>query len=718
MYRTAIVVLILSFFPLAAQGGKVKVWYHSSPTSYDKAELKHLALATDGAIRLGRQVRPFAEMDAAHIWAVAEDPAGNLYVATGNEGKLFRVEPNGKSKLVYQSEDSQILSLTIAPDGVVYAGTGPSGRVIRIGSGSEPKVLAKLGSAYVWSLAVDSKGDVYAGTGPKGQIYCIQGDGQSRIFYTTKQEHVLCVTFASDGHLYAGTGKNGLVYRISPQGKGAVLFDAPQSEVRTLAATEQGIYAGTSAPVSRRSPSSGTARGDRSDSGIAQASFTTERVAVNSGGEAGDKVAVGGGSSGSSSSSSSGSGAPSVPPPSAKENSVYRLALDGTVREIFREKVMVLSLLERDGRLVIGTGGDGQLFEVESHPRQRTELARLDHTQVHCLCQRRDGSVAIGTGDPGKLYILGNQYAQTGTLVSEVLDAKMLSRWGALHWQADVPPETKITLATRSGNVPEPDATWSEWSAEQTNGQGGMIAAPPGRFLQYRATLVTSDAAVTPTLHTVALRYQAVNVAPELGPIEVPDYDAVALDNPKKVKIRWSATDANEDELTYVLYYRKEGWSQWVELEAEFEKREYEWDTTTTPAGAYQIKVVASDRKDNAEEEALTAERTSSRFIIDHLPPDVIVQPPRIDGSRAVVEATASDSLTRLVSASFSVDSRKWTNVFPMDGLFDGKRKQFHFKTEELKPGTHVLVLRVTDAAGNTGSSDIVFQIPAASANR
>jgi hypothetical protein len=149
-----------------------------------------------------------------------------------------------------------------------------------------------------------------------------------------------------------------------------------------------------------------------------------------------------------------------------------------------------------------------------------------------------------------------------------------------------------------------------------------------------------------------------------------------------------------------------------VELESDYDKREYEWDTTTTPAGVYLLKVVASDRKDNSDEEALTGERISNPFIIDHLPPAVAMKVLSTSGERALVEATAIDSLTRLVSASYSVDSRKWVNVFPVDGLFDGKSKTFEFKTEPLKPGAHVVVLRVTDAAGNTGSTDVVFSVP------
>ena len=74
-------------------------------------------------------------------------------------------------------------------------------------------------------------------------------------------------------------------------------------------------------------------------------------------------------------------------------------------------------------------------------------------------------------------------------------------------------------------------------------------------------------------------------------------------------------------------------------------------------------------------------------------------------------EATATDPLVRLTAASFAVNGKKWINVFPTDGLFDSKSENFRFKTESLKPGTYVVVLRVRDAAGNTGAADVVFTV-------
>ena len=84
-----------------------------------------------------------------------------------------------------------------------------------------------------------------------------------------------------------------------------------------------------------------------------------------------------------------------------------------------------------------------------------------------------------------------------------------------------------------------------------------------------------------------------------------------------------------------------------------------------------------------------------------------------MDGDQAIIEATATDPLVRLTAATFSVNGKKWISVFPTDGLFDSKTETFRFKTESLKPGTYVVVLRVRDAAGNIGSGDVVFAVKA-----
>jgi outer membrane protein assembly factor BamB len=708
--------------PGSVWAAKVKVWSHHAPAHYDKAQLKQAVVSSEGVLRLSRQLKPLAGIDAVHVWDVVEDRDGNLFVATGDEGKVFKVTADGKASVVFTSDDSQVLCLAVSPDGAVYAGTGPGGHVVRIEPKGGAKVIGDLPDAYIWSLAVDPKGQfLYAGTGPKGRIHRVTPDGKSTVFYTTKQEHIHCLALAADGTLYAGTDKAGLVYRIDPKGKGFVLFSAPQSEVRSLLVTADGVYAATSSPTRRRPGAGASVSGSTSPSGPSGNATSTPVLAV-FGKEPGntDTATPAGNPSAppSEAKESKATPAPAPSTPGSGENSLYRINPDGTVREIFREKAMLLSLLRQGGRLFVGTGMDGQLFEVDEASHERSETARLDHGQILCMCRRADGSIVLGTGDPGKLYILQDRYAARGSVVSEVLDAKIISKWGALRWKAETPAGTAVTLAVRSGNIAEPDETWSDWSAEQGDPQQGVAGAPAARFLQYRVTLTSDNAAVTPSLQSLTLRYLTTNQAPEIAKIEVPDLESGSLEEPKKLKFKWTATDPNEDELTYSVFVRKDGWKSWVLLEDSLARPEYEWDTTTTPSGTYELKVLASDRKDNPAEDTLSGERVSAPFVVSHTPPVVTVKVVGMDGDQAIVEATATDPLARLTTASFAVNGKKWVNVFPADGLFDARSEKFQFKTEALRPGTYVLVLRVKDAAGNTGSGDVVFTVQTRAAQK
>lgn len=643
-----------------ADASKVKVWQQQTQAQFDKGKFKQAVVSSEGAIRLSRQVKALASLQALNVWSVVEDKAGNLYAATGDEGKIYKVTSDGKSSVAYTSTDSQVLSLANGPDGAIFAGTGPGGQVIRIAADGSTRVVATELDSYVWALAYDpASKSLYAGTGPKGRIYQIQGDGKPGVYYTTKQEHILCLAMGPKGALYAGTDKGGLVYRIDDKNKGFVVYHANQSEVRTLLVSGDVVYAGTSSPTSRRP---GTGKGE-----------TT---------------------------------------PSSAENSVYRIAADGTAREIFREKVLVLSLARQQGKLLIGTGTQGQLFEVDEHTKEKSEIARLDNGQILCLLERAGGGLVIGAGDPGKLYLLEDRFAASGSLTSDVFDAKMISKWGALTWKGSTPEGTTLKIAFRSGNVAEPDDTWSDWTAEQADPQTAKVLAPTARYLQYRVSLTSDNPKVTPEFRSLAARYKTTNQAPEISALDVPDIDAGNLDNPKKFKIKWTATDPNDDELTYRLYFRKDGWKDWVLLEDDLEKKEYEWDTTTIPTGMYQVKVAASDRKDNAPEETLTAERISTAFPISHAPPAVTLKVAAVDGAKAVIEASATSGLVRLAEASFAVNGKRWTPIFPSDGLFDSKTETFRFTTDALRPGTHVLVLRVRDAAGNVGSADTLITVP------
>lgn len=701
---------------LAPASAKVKVWHHYQTSDYSDAQLKQVTVSNEGVLRLSRRLERLPGIDVAHVWDLAEDSKGNLYVATGGEGKLYRVSPAGKVSLAYTSPDSQILCVISGADGSIYAGTGPTGTIVRINPQGKRSIVAENLGEYVWSMVLDGRnGTIYAGTGPKGRIYEVPTNGKPTVFYRTKQNHVLSVARDTKGMLYAGTDKNGMVYRIDPRGKGFVLYSAKQSEIRSLLVTPAGIYAGTSSPDGPGSSSSRVASSSESFSPMDSTKII--RTSAKKGKSAAKITKAVKTSSSSSDSSedssrtSRGKPAPTLPPPAAGENSLYRIARDGTVKELFREKAMILTVLRQHGRLLAGTGMKGQLFEINEQTKEKTEIARLDNGQIHCLLQRRDGSIVVGTGDPGRIYVLKNDYTHQGTVLSDVLDAKLLSKWGAASWRMQKPHGTSISIAFRSGNVALPDDTWSDWSEEQIDPNSARIACPTARFLQYRLTLKTKNPRHTPAIRSVVLRYATINHAPEINKIEVPDLISKNLENPKRLTIRWKATDPNEDELTYSVFVRKEGWKNWVRLKEDLSKREFEWDSATMPSGMYRVKVVASDHRDNPQPDALTSQRTSPAFPVSHQPPKVSVRILAVEKDHVLVEAKANDPMVRLTRAEYALNGKRWENVFPEDGLFDSKTETMRFRLGRLREGNYVLVLRVRNAAGNTGTADAVFRI-------
>jgi hypothetical protein len=95
-------------------------------------------------------------------------------------------------------------------------------------------------------------------------------------------------------------------------------------------------------------------------------------------------------------------------------------------------------------------------------------------------------------------------YLTSGTLTSSVYDAGQLAHWASATWTATLPTGTTLTVQTRSGNTATPDATWSPY---QTVINGGAVASPAGRYIQYVVTFTTTDPSVTPILSDLVISW-------------------------------------------------------------------------------------------------------------------------------------------------------------------------------------------------------------------
>jgi hypothetical protein len=311
-------------------------------------------------------------------------------------------------------------------------------------------------------------------------------------------------------------------------------------------------------------------------------------------------------------------------------------------------------------------------------------------------------------------------YASEGTFTSPVLDATQISRFGKMHLQGSLPEDTGLTIATRSGNLQDPDKSgWSNWSEETAAASFVQIKSPPARFLQYRLTFISKTHKESAVVDEVDVAYQMPNLAPVVKSIKVGGAAPVALDvgPAKSVKttvetITWEAEDGNSDTLVYGLHFRSGAKSPWVLMKDKLTENKYEWETRTVADGRYEIRVTASDAGANVSGQGRSGSRVSDPIIVDNTAPVIGDVKTTTEGATAKISAKVVDRTTTVASLDYSIDSGiDWQAVLASDNIFDGPEETVDFSVSKLTPGRHQITLRATDARGNQGFETVFVDI-------
>ncbi|HEU5117390.1 MAG TPA: WD40 repeat domain-containing protein, partial [Isosphaeraceae bacterium] len=537
---SAIVACLWSGTPANA---REELWRQDSSSAFAKGKTERVVVSDSGVIRLGRAVSRVGRLEESHVWDLARSAEGSLYAATGDHGKVYRLEKDGAWKEVLKVDDTQVLSLATRPDSGFFAGTGPGGHVIEWKDEKLSDVQIHQDVQYVWDLVLDRQGTLWAATGPSGQLWKRPEGGEWTRVLDSAQPHLLCLAEAPDGSIYTGSDGEGLIYRVSPEGEVSVVYDAEPSEIHALSVGPDGaVYAASAASESGSRKSTQVPQPGRVPL-IQRASFVRKASQDSPPGTVRPKTGAAG------------------------ENAVFRIDPEGAILEIFRTKALLYALAWSQDRLLVGSGPDGVLFDLRNGGQDWSSEARIDHGQILCLLAGPHDEVWLGAGDPGGVLKLEKGFPESGSYESDVLDTKLVSRFGAMSLEGTWPEGTIVSVQGRSGNVKTPDATWSDWSNPVEAGSSQTPEVPPGRFAQFRLNLSTRDASRSPEVRSVSWVYRTVNQAPGVGKLTIPDLsrgDGSARKT--RFDLAWEAEDPNRDTLEYQLSIRKEGWPEWVAI--------------------------------------------------------------------------------------------------------------------------------------------------------
>ena len=719
--RRATLSVALGLSITALIGAAPTFWRVSTQAEFLRGDVESLSVDADGHLVLGPMTVAFFDTTAPMLWSLASASDGAIWVGSGNDGRLYRVEADGGGRVVFDADELDIHAVVAGAEGAVLAATSPDGRVYRVTPEGETSTVFDPDDTYIWALAVAPDGTMYAATGDAARIYRVTAQGESEVFFESDATHVLSLAFEPGGALLAGTESPGQVLRIDQDGRAFVLLDAPYAEIRSLRVQPDGAVLVVAVNEQGAPAASSASSTDASSTRSAEVPTVTVTTSVTAVVVADAAVTATPGAS-----TNEGTGRRGT------KGAVYRIASDGLWDTLWSSDADVPydAVFTTAGTLLVGTGPDGKLYQVSDDPPRTVLLGRAPAQQVMRFLRQADGSLRYATANPGKVVQVTRALAQQGTYESEVRDAETVATWGTIRWRAVTPGGSRIELSSRSGNTAIPNETWSEWSAPYTDAVGTQIASPKARYLQWRASLFAGDA--SPVLTSVTTAYLPRNLRPEVTQITVHppgmvfqqafstgDPPIAGLDNDAAAEstgqaatlgregyrkgiqtFAWQAADDNGDQLEYAVSYRREGETAWHPLRSDLWDTVFAWDSSSVPDGTYRVKVTVNDARSNAPDTVLVGERESPVFDIDNSAPRVELDAVREEGGLSVLPFTVRDEVSAIQLVEFSQGDEKWRVVYPTDGIPDERVEQFEVVLTD--PGAGSIIIRATDALRNT----------------
>jgi sugar lactone lactonase YvrE len=709
MFKALFACSLLLFLCVFADATGPSVWSVDSRAEVMRGDARGVSIDDNGTITLAPQFTELMKTDQPYIWSSVADAAGNVYLGTGSDGKIFRVDRTGRGALFADLAELNVSALSIGRSGELFAATSPDGKVYRIDTSGKSEIYFDPKQKYIWSLAVMADGSLAVGTGENGRIYQVRNagaDADSSLLFDSSETHIISLAVDKSGNLYAGTDPGGFVLRFGAERKPFAVLDSSLREVHDIDIAADGtVYAlalGESVAAAKPTETPST---------------TTTATPAKTAAPA------------------------SEPPPKSRydlqntRSAVYRLLPDGGSDLIWASATVSGFSISaaRPGAVLVGTSDKGRIYSVTDDGRETLAL-QSDASQISTMITAA-GQIFATSSNQGNLYRIGGDLNSEGTYESSVLDAKAAATWGRIWWRSS----GNIQLETRSGNTEKPNETWSVWTAVGTNAQ---VASPKARYLQWRAVL--RSGATPATLNDVNVAYQPRNIAPEVlavqtlptnvglasnpAPLIDPNIAASGLEPglfgiastnvpPRRVYQRgatslvWMAEDRNGDKLVYDILYREVNETNFRPLKENVEENFLTIDGQTLADGRYIFKVVAKDSPSNPAELALTGERSTTPIDIDNTPPTVAVQDqPRSSGNTAQITFSASDKASYLTKAEYSLNSGEWQTVYADDGISDSPNETYTIKLPAPTGAEQTITIRVFDVNGNAGNARAVVR--------
>ncbi|MEA2489058.1 MAG: hypothetical protein QOH21_850 [Acidobacteriota bacterium] len=592
---------------------------------------------------------PFYDPKQAYIWSLAPLSGGDLAVATGVEGKLFRVTPKGEGKVLYDATDTHIRSVAARADGSLLAGSSGKGRIYEITAAGQARALYESALNEITSLYVDANG----------------------IGWASAASNVLPSAAPAKS---AGAAKSG------QQASGSGTADAKKDDSGTATAAVEVSFsfddaASGTGSTSTAAGSAEVYRIDRDGFVETARKFDREMVyAISGASEGGILLATG---------------------PTGR---IYRLegnelSLVGAVPE---KQIVSISTVgpSGGGSTLITTTNAGAVYRMENSVSTAPEFrsAAKDVDRFSRFGTYRIEGRDLGTGALAIAFRSGNTRTPDTTWSEWTAPQSTLE--GSVPAPAARYLQWKLTMPKAAPAAAIDGVTVSYMNRN---------VAPTIELVAVQDPAVVFISSAYPSSPQVV---EATN-PDEYGIFASLDNprDRSTPEQGKRVfrkgyrTVNWRATDDNGDTLRYDVFFRKKGSTQWLRLRENMEDAQLNFDTSQLPDALYELRVTATDAPDNPES-PLTDAKEGVEFQVDNQAPSI-----QVTNSGNEVTVHITDALSPIGKVEYSIDADKWIRLTPVDGIADSRDETFRL------PRTNVagkfVIVRAVDGFYNVATESV-----------
>lgn len=186
-----------------------------------------------------------------------------------------------------------------------------------------------------------------------------------------------------------------------------------------------------------------------------------------------------------------------------------------------------------------------------------------------------------------------------------------------------------------------------------------------------------------------------------------PFMNSQVLPAPGTQLVYWSVTDQDGDTLAYTFSIKPEKSGDWVDLVARTRESFSQFEVTNLAEGLYLTRLKVEELAPRPADQRLTYFFETDALVVDRTPPAITATSAAWRAGHLVVSISARDALSLLEGAEFNFNNGvKEPVTHPADGIRDGREETFVVELPDVRAaGATSVELIVYDQSGNATSA-------------